>query len=50
MSKTLSHQLSESSHKPKPRQLKRQQLKELLQRDQPQPESRPEQVLFKPMG
>jgi len=36
--------------RPKPRQLKRQRLLELLQWDRPQPELRPEPVQYKPLG
>jgi hypothetical protein len=34
----------------KPRQLKRQRLRELLEWDRPQPELRPEPVHYKPLG
>ena len=34
----------------RPRQLKRQKLKELLQWERPQPELRPEPVQYKPLG
>jgi hypothetical protein len=35
---------------PKPRQLKRQRLNDLMQADSPQPEPRPEPVHWQPMG
>lgn len=35
---------------PKPKQLKREQLKELQQRTQPQPIPKPEPVWWKPLG
>ena len=44
------HQNKSLQRRPKPRQLKRQQLQELTQRDQPQPEPRLEPVAWKPMG
>ncbi|MDB5742953.1 MAG: hypothetical protein JWR68_1268 [Polaromonas sp.] len=47
MSKTYRQELRP---KLKPRQLKRQKLKELLQWDQPQPDFRPEPLQYKPLG